>query len=364
MKFLLGRSPSQRIGWLLIVIALGLLLLILRGTHQSDNLQSGSTYNRFPDGYGAWYQTVQNQGIALKRLQKPFTYLNQQPSPQTLLRINPLSENRYFAIGKSEEEWVKKGNFLILLGIQETLTPADFSSEIPNGNTQIKIEGRRRNTSTQQTILGDRFGAVIWREKLGKGEIIAVTTPHLAANAYQDYPQNYQLLTELVTQYQTPLWVDEYLHGYKDAETIQQEVAQDPWHYLLKTPLLLLGIQGIVIMLILLWAANQRFGQAIAPITVKQNNSEAYIEALASVLERAKSQEFVVKQLQPFYQKQLQSQLGLPADQLSRQKLLASWEQQTQNSSPELESLLSTASPPHTPSELQKWLDQWQKLLD
>lgn len=364
MKFAFLRSPSQRIGGLLIVIALGLLLIMLSATRQSENLQSGSTYNRFPDGYGAWYQTVQKQGITLKRLQKPFTYLNQQPSPQTLLRINPWVKNRYFSLGKAETEWVEKGNFLILLGVQETLTPANFSSEIPKDKTLIQIDGRRRNTSTQQTILGDRFGAVIWREKLGKGEVIAVTTPYLAANAYQDYPQNYQLLTELVTQYQTPLWVDEYLHGYKDAETLQQEIAQDPWHYFLQTPLLLLGIQGVVILLILLWAANQRFGQAIAPITTKQNNSSAYIEALASVLERAKSQEFVVKQLQPFYQKQLQSQLGLPTDQLSRQKLLASWEQQTQNPSPELESLLSNASPPRTPSELQKWLSQWLKLLN
>ncbi|MEB3248608.1 MAG: DUF4350 domain-containing protein [Merismopediaceae bacterium] len=364
MKLSLWRSPSQRIGWLLILLALGLLLLMFSATYQSANERSGSTYNRFPDGYGAWYQQIQNQGIDLKRLQKPFDSLTQQTSPQTLLRINPWVKNRYFSLGQAEIEWVKKGNFLILLGVQETLTPANFSSEIPRGNTRIKIEGRRRNTNTQHAILGDRFGAVIWREKQGNGEIIAVTTPYLAANAYQDYPQNYQLLTELVTQYQTPLWVDEYLHGYKDAETIQREIAQDFWHYLLKTPLLLVAIQGIVILLILLWAANQRFGQAIAPITTKQNNSSVYIEALASVLERAKSQEFVVKQLQPFYQKKLQSQLGLSTGQTSRQTLLDSWEQQTQNPSPELESLLSTASSPRTSSDLQKWLSQWLKLLD
>jgi hypothetical protein len=60
--------------------------------------------------------------------------------------------------------------------------------------------------------------------------------------------------------------VDEYLHGYKDTDTIREEVAQTVWHYFLKTPLLILFLQALVVLIFILWLGNRRFGQAI-PVT-------------------------------------------------------------------------------------------------
>jgi hypothetical protein len=50
------------------------------------------------------------------------------------------------------------------------------------------------------------------------GEITFVVNAFLAANAYLNAPGNFALLTDLVTRNGGQVWVDEYLHGYRDAE--------------------------------------------------------------------------------------------------------------------------------------------------
>jgi hypothetical protein len=187
-----------------------------------------------------------------------------------------------------------------------------------------------------------------------------VTTPYLAANAYQDYPQNFQLLANLVSQGQTTIWVDEYLHGYKDTDTIREEVAQTVWHYFLKTPLLILFLQALVVLIFILWSGNRRFGQAIPVTPAIRNNSEVYIRALASVLEKAESVEFVVNYLSQAEQKQLRSQLGLGDQALPQEALLTVWEKQTQQSNLSLRSLLNSQKIPRNNIELKHWLEQWQ----
>jgi hypothetical protein len=154
--------------------------------------------------------------------------------------------------------------------------------------------------------------------------------------------------------------VDEYLHGYKDSGTIREEVAQTVWHYFLKTPLLILFLQALVVLIFILWSGNRRFGQAIPVTPAIRNNSEVYIRALASVLEKAESVEFVVNYLSQAEQKQLRSQLGLGDQALPQEALLTVWEKQTQQSNLSLRSLLNSQKIPRNNIELKRWLEQWQ----
>jgi hypothetical protein len=354
--------------WLIILaIAVLVLMTVISATHQNGNLRSGSTYSHSPDGYGAWYAYSQQQGIALKPWQKPFSSLAKQPGPITLLRIQSQIPKYAESIDGQEREWLEKGNRLINVGTFAPVSEANFHTSLLSSEGLIRIDGRRRKNSVDSVILGDRFGAVIWREAVGKGEIIWVTTPYLAANAYQDYPQNFQLLTNLVSQGQTTIWVDEYLHGYKDADTIREEVAQTVWHYFLRTPLLILFLQALVVLIFILWSGNRRFGQAISVTPAIRNNSEVYIRALASVLEKAESVEFVVNHLSQAEQKQLRcqghaarTQLGLGDNALSNETLLTVWKNQTQQSNLSLRSLLNSQKIPRNNIELKLWLEQWQ----
>jgi hypothetical protein len=56
----------------------------------NNKVNSGSTYNRAPDGYGAWYAFMSKRGTEVQPWQKPFEDVakNQDAKPpSTLLRI-------------------------------------------------------------------------------------------------------------------------------------------------------------------------------------------------------------------------------------------------------------------------------------
>ena len=354
---------NQRVAWLGAIV---LAVIILLTTIAAPNTQitSGSTYNRGPDGYGAWYAFIQDQDISIQRWQKPFSDLPTTKSPITLLQIN--STLQEIEIYSEPEEWVKKGNNLIILGIKQPVTAAVFGTQQQSPFGNIKIDTRRRyhTSKAEQVILGDKFGAIIWQKKSGKGKVILVTTPYLAANAYQDNDSNFKLLADLVTKNSQKVFVDEYIHGYKDKD-IQKKVGEDSiFNYFAKTPLLPAFIQLIVLLLALIWAENRRCGKPVNLETPVINNSQAYIQALAGVLHKAESTDFVVEMLGKEEQIQLQKALGLSQIPVDNQVLLKIWEEQTGNNTEKLNAVLQLQSQKRRISEreLISWLEKWRNL--
>lgn len=264
---------NRRWLWLGAITLSATILFTLVAAPSTGKLNnSGSTYSRSPDGYGAWYAFMEKQGTPVKRWQKPFDNLPGVSSPSispteiqtktqngiTLLRVNKQLGEEW--LNSQEENWVKKGNTLVVLGVRESVTEAKFSSIQESSAGGVKVDTRRREELPEagKQSLGDRFGAVVWQQKLGKGQAIFATTPHLAANAYQDEPGNYKFLAQLVTQTGNLVWVDEYIHGYKDQEVRAKEDAEDWIVYLAKTPLLPALLQAGVLLLVLVLAQNRR----------------------------------------------------------------------------------------------------------
>lgn len=399
---------SKRRVTLLGAIALIAIVLItlIAAPSKGGKSNSGSTYSRAPSGYGAWYASMKNRGTPVQRWQKPFEDLaksQKQTINNTFLRVNSILQPLF--LSSQERQWVTQGNTLILLGVRQRVTKAPFSSRQESPVGSVKIDTGRRAEEGQKTLLGDRFGAVVWLEPVGKGQIIYATTPHLAANAYQDYPGNAEFLTLLVTQEepqetlsiqfpsntlvepsqqpfpsessggiagvppitaQTPhqIWVDEYSHGYRDSEEIQQETQGNIWNYWAKTPLFPAFIQGLILLLVALWGSNHRFGQPKTLPSPTPNNSQAYIEGLAGVLHKAESSEFIIEVLGKEEQLQLQQALGLGTTPLEPKQVLAAWEARTGKSPQELKQVLGVQQQERRlkETELLVWLQKWQKI--
>jgi hypothetical protein len=265
----------------------------------------------------------------------------------------------------------------VILGVHQPVTKASFSTlhKMPMGD--VKIDTQRRNNQikqTQEQLLGDRFGAIVWQENLEKGQIIFATTPYLAANAYQDFRGNYEFLARIVTQsgirsqeseaskIPNVVWVDEYIHGYKDAEVIKREHRQNILSYFTQTPVFPALVQIIIFLLVAIWAGNRRFGKPKTLPTPAINNSEAYIQALAGVLQKANSSEFILDVVGKEEQLQLQKALFLGQEKLDHQTLINAWLQQTGHPATELEQLLQMQTQKHRMSEpnLLNWLRKWQ----
>lgn len=366
------RVSKRRLGVLSAIAIAVLILITLVAAPANNQLNSGSTYSRAPDGYGAWYTFMAERGTPLQRWQKPLSEFGDRQDV-TLLRVHSrLVPNQ---LGSTEDDWVKKGNTLVIVGVHQPVTEAAFSTlqDSPVGN--VKIDTRRRHKSSNDAILSDNFGAIIWQRQRGKGQVVFVTTPHFAANAYQDFPANYELLAKLVTQETiddklinssanaNQLWVDEYIHGYKDKEAIEREVGENVISYLIKTPLFPLLIQGIVILLVAIWAANRRLGQPVTLSAPVVDNSEAYIRALAGVLLKAGSHDFIVDRVGKAEQRQLQKNLGLGETPLNHQSLVAAWARQTGRPAKDLEQLLQVSNKRRlSESDLLNWLRKWSEL--
>lgn len=358
---------SSRVRWL-GAIALGVIVLLtLIAAPSTSQLNSGSTYSRAPDGYGAWYAFMQQRGTPVQRWQKPFisipnSDLLEEERPITLLRVNSqLSQPK---LDQAEQDWVKKGNTLVVLGVQGRVTEAAFSTMQRSSAGGVKIDTRRRQKDEgKKLFLGDRFGAIVWQEQLGKGRVIFSTTPHLAANAYQEYLNNYNYLFQIVIKESNSVWVDEYIHGYKDPTVRESEAdGRDLVTYLTRLPLFPALLQGGVLLLVLIWAQNRRFGPPLPLDTPVVDNSEAYIQALAGVLQKAECSEFVLDVVGKEEQLQLQKALGLGQLALDHQRLVNAWVQQTGRSAIELEQLLRLQSQKRRMSEKQllTWLGKWQ----
>jgi hypothetical protein len=375
-------------------------------------------------------------------------------------------------LSEKERDWIKSGNTLVLLGVHQPVTDAPFSTKHPTTAGSVKIDTQRRAKNIQDGLLGDRFGAIVWERSIGKGQVIFATTPHLAANAYQDFQGNYEFLAQLVTQSgvlgqqptadnraianrstgnsqnsrwvdeyihgykdseliikreyaynrstanrpsnnnqsggsgqqgtadnrsttnrpsgnkqsggpgqqgtsgnrstanqptdnsQTPVWVDEYIHGHKDSEVIKREQREDIFSYLAKTPLFPAFVQGFVLLLVAIWALNRRFGKPLTLSAPVVDNSEAYIQALGGVLQKANSSEFILEVVGKEEQLQLQKALGLGQVLLDHKSLVDAWVQQTGHPAAELEQLLQVQSRKGRMSEsgLLTWLRKWEQI--
>ncbi|QLE56841.1 DUF4350 domain-containing protein [Nostoc sp. TCL26-01] len=354
---------SNRLTWL-GAIALVVVIILTFITAPNTQIYKGSTYNRAADGYGAWYAFMEKQGTTMQRWQKPLTALKQIKSPVTLLQV--YNYPREPKLWSEESEWVKTGNTLVILGVQARVSAAEFHTRQTSPVGDIKIDTRRRNQKVQQpqVLLGDRFGAVIWEEKYDQGKVIFATTPYLAANAYQDNLNNFKYLASLVKQKGHTLFVDEYIHGYKDEDVKTDAGEGDLIGYLAKTPIVIVLLQAGVLLLVLVWGKNRRFGRAIALTTPAIDNSAAYIQALAGVLHKAESNDFVVDIVGKEEQLQLQKTLGLGQILLEHQTLINIWTEKTGKSPTELDTVLKLQARKRriNQSELLNWLAKWRSL--
>lgn len=343
----------------------------------TPNSDLGSSWSRAPDGYGAWYTDLQKHNIPVRRWQRPLKDLK--GTDQTLVVV---ATKAPLAFSSALQDWVKAGNTLLLLQSQGSATQAEFSSRVE----QVLVETSRRHQSDQdwseerlsdclkkgelpvcignlvlgsKPLLADKYGNIVWEYPYEQGRVVEVTTAFLGANAYQDAPGNFAFLRKIASPKGQTVLFDEYLHGYIDEEIAKQENRYGSWwKYFLTTPPFAALAQGVVILLVLIWGENRLFGPVQSLPVDKQENSEAYIQALAGVLQKARSSEFVLEVLGRAEQLHIQQALGLGNTPVERKLLLSTWSDLTQQPASVLSAVID---PPErkqriTQPELSNWL--------
>jgi Domain of unknown function (DUF4350) len=363
--------------WQFVFLAVvAIVLFTVVSATSGDPRQPGSSYSIAPNGYGAWYQMMVDRGVQIDRSKQDFSQFVENPANETgttLLQVN--SQIDELLIDKDRQEWVKQGNTLAILGVTAPAWGIPFESDLASPQGKIRIETTRRfrakggfglAPNTPKTdILSDPNGNIITQFELGKGRIIIATTPHLAANAYQDFRPNYELLAKLVTADRQRIVVDEYIHGYRDRTSTAKTQTGDVFEYLTRTPWIIVLLNLVLGLLVLIWQQNRRFGKIIIPKQPEIENSEAYIRALGGVLQQANSSEFVLQNIGKANQLVWQQKLGLGRDRLvTADTLIDAWKNKTQLPTDDLRDVLqlSIGEQRLTPTELNEWLKKVQSI--
>ena len=82
---------KRRLWLFAVTFVVAIIFITLVAAPASNKINSGSTYGRAPDGYGAWYAYMSERGTLLQRWRKPSRDLvNNEDIDKTitLLRIN------------------------------------------------------------------------------------------------------------------------------------------------------------------------------------------------------------------------------------------------------------------------------------
>jgi Domain of unknown function (DUF4350) len=372
---------------LLAIVAIVLVTVI--SAMGGDSRLAGSSYSNAANGYSHWYQMMIDRNVKIHRWQKSFSKLAQLSEYEQgtiLLQVQPQLEE--LLITNQQQEWVLKGNTLIILGVDAPARETPFQADLESPQGKIRIETTRRFGSNldrnkflkdadRDPMLQDRSGSIITQFKLAKGNIIIATTPYIAANAYQDFQPNNDLLAEIVTRDSQQVLVDEYIHGYTDRKPVIDPITgdvktddrssdnNDTLSYLAATPLIVVFINLLLGILVLAWQQNRRFGKVIIPKIPAVDNSEAYIQALGGVLYQANSSEFVLQNIGKAEQLSWQQKLGLGKERLvESQALITAWENQIKLPTDDLRFVLQLTAEARrtTPAELTIWLTKIREI--
>ncbi len=365
-----SRSRPHRL-WIwavagLLIVALSILLAAPK------SYPGGSSYEPSPVGYSQWYAFMKQQGHSIQRWRKNYSQLTGQG--QVLIQISDRAAQPGAELQSPDVlEWVKQGNTLIGLSWTGKVTGAPFRSDLSSPQGLVRIETSRRHQTQQVELekaapkLQDKFGSVIWSRPLGQGQVIEGTYPWVAANVYAGDGGNFRALEALSGPH--TIWIDEWLHGYRDISgpnPVKRE--QSLWNYLTHQPLIVTVGQSAVLLLLLVWGQNQRFGPLMRRVGPLHNSSEQYIQALATTLQANGNTEYVVSMITQSFRQRLQIQLGLGGSSsgtaISHAVTAQRWASVTGRSSQELLELLQVQPKNHlSESALLKWVQQLEAIL-
>lgn len=336
----------------------------------------GSSYEQSRSGYAQWYQFMETQKHPVKRWRRAYGQLT--GTGQTLIQVAADVERLQEPLLNSSDilDWVKQGNTLIQLSWDGGITGAPFSSELPTPKGGLRIETIRRyaakNNNFDEVLLKDAFGGVIGLDTLQKGEVIKIAYPLMGSGFYAERGANFQILADLATQRKGTIWVDEWIHGYRDLEAApvlgDAATPQDLWDYLAQRPIAVMAGQGVLMLALLFWGQNQRFGALLRIAPPPRNSSEQYIQALADTLNTHGHTEYVLALLGQALRDRLKSRLSLVGADLAGdgdRAIATEWAVVTGRPGSELLKLLeqSRSETRLKDSELLVWVQQADTIL-
>ena len=162
--------------------------------------------------------------------------------------------------------------------------PAIESSEDEDADVDLDM------SPTPIVHVGDGSGALLVDYVYGRGRIVVLSDPYMVSNGGLRLNDNLQLATNTLIYSDGLVAFDEYHQG----RGISRNALAS---YFAGTPVLALGAQIILLVLVILWTNARRFGRPLPLAKVDRRSSLEFVASMAELQERSRAFDLAIENI-------------------------------------------------------------------
>jgi hypothetical protein len=138
--------------------------------------------------------------------------------------------------------------------------------------------------------IADQDGALLVDYSYGRGHIVVLSDPYIVANSGIRLNDNLQLAINTVAGREGLIAFDEYHQG--------RGIARNAFaSYFAGTPVLALGAQIVLLILLVLWTRARRFGRPLPLPQVDRRSSLEFVASMAELQERSRAFDLAIENI-------------------------------------------------------------------
>ncbi len=314
-----------------------------------------SVFNKKPSGLSGMKDIVTKIGQQNFTWQLPYRNLT---DTKGMLVICQPTESLSELDAKQILEWVHKGNDLVYfdhfsykltrrlidkLGIEskdgEDLVDKKLQlqkTSVPEfAHVPSLLLSAERRLIGGTALLADKSGTLIALVKHGKGRVLLGTVPSLCSNrrlSNQEAWPNFQFLANWMSTANGAVIFDERCHGFSSATNV--------FHFLLRGPTGLVFWQLMLILVVGVFSAAQRFGAIRQVVVSRKISNLEFIYGLSNAFRRARANTAVLEILGQSFKNRLCKALGISPHE-SSENIVSAWNSSKQRSSINIDELIN-----------------------
>jgi hypothetical protein len=182
------------------------------------------------------------------------------------------------------------GRLSVLPPLKETNEETSAAEKIFDDPDSTRTELKAKTSAAPIVHIGNKEGALLVDYAYGEGRIVLLSDPYIVSNGGIRLDDNLQLAINTLASGGGLIAFDEYHQG--------KGISQNPWaSYFAGTPVLALGAQIALLVLLILWTNARRFGRPLPLPHTDRRSSLEFVASMAELQERSRAYDLAIENI-------------------------------------------------------------------